>query len=134
MFQVEKNIQIAVFLYVKKSQGQQNCPIIKITLQTANFEYKVKYTVTSIRETSRSPKTGLTRLYCILMPMKECLNNFEHHNVEKWWSQDSLKLENLVMPIKRGRPKGKSQNCLFEWDWSKDRLLDIVNHQPSTQT
>lgn len=67
-----------------------------------------KSTVTSIRETSISPKTGLTRQYVILMPMKECLNIFEHHHAEKWWSQDLLKLENLVMPIKRGRPKGKS--------------------------
>lgn len=36
------------------------------------------------------------------MPMKECVNIFVHHQAEKWWSQDPLKLENLVLPIKRG--------------------------------
>lgn len=54
------------------SLRQKKPRTIELSYHKNNFvdskivEYKVKYTVTSLQETSRSPRTGLTRLYCIL--------------------------------------------------------------------
>lgn len=51
IFLIGKHIQIPVWvsLHITNCQGQTTPPLIEIILQTANFRYKVKHTVTSMQ-------------------------------------------------------------------------------------